>query len=90
MARRIAGPDGAGREGWVADGEIIVFWQPRLGEILVPDASGRIEELRDADGGGVHLDALRDSSPESCSGARAKKRPLPQPGPKTRPPSKPI
>jgi hypothetical protein len=80
LPSRIVGADGTFGERRVADGEIIEFGQPRFCEILVPDSGGRIEELRDAGGGGVHLDAgerqlarkllRREGEEEACAATR--------------------
>ena len=57
FAGRIVGADGAVGERRVADREVEDVRKTRLGEILVPDAGVRIEELGDPGGRSVHLDA---------------------------------
>ena len=78
------------RERRIADREVVELRQSRLREILVPDAGVRIEEFGDPGGRWVHFDAGQRQLADEGFRAKAKNRPVPQPGSSTRPPSKPI
>ena len=86
----IVGEDGPIRERGIADCEVVELRQSRLREILVPDEGVRVEEFGDPGGRSVHFDAGQRELGAEGSGARAKKRPAPHPGSRTRPPWKPI
>ena len=57
LADRVVGANRAVAERRVAEDEIVTVRQAGLGEILMANEGVRIEEPRDAGGGGVHLDA---------------------------------
>ena len=79
------------RERRIADREVEEFRQFRLGEILVANAGVRVEEFGDPGGNvGSISTPVSASLPARASEERAKNRPVPQPGSRTRPPSKPI
>ena len=74
FAGRIVGAHGAVRERRVADREVEDVRQTRLGEILVPDAGVRIEELCDPGGHSVHLDAGQRELARQALPARGRRR----------------
>ena len=90
FSSRIVGAHRPVRERWIPDCEVVELRQSRLREILMANAGVRVEEFGDPGGRWVHFDAGQREFAGEGFRARAKNRPVPQPGSRTRPPSKPI
>ena len=86
----IVGADGAAAERRVADDEVVSLGDARLGEVLGADARVRMEEVPIRAVIGSISTPVSVVLVSSASGMRAKKRPVPHPGSRTRPPEKPM